>query len=70
MMYFINGVNLHKGDDCQWGWMWCKELKSYMVLVSSKFKYLDDKNYIGSALGYDACCIQMGCKLDHLGPFG
>ena len=33
-----------------------------MFLITSKFKFLDVKNYIGPGLSYDAWCKSMGCK--------
>ena len=37
-----------------------------MFLTTSKFKFLDVKNYIGLGLSYDAWCKSMGCKLQKL----
>ena len=37
-----------------------------MFLTSSKFKFLDVKNYIGPGLSYDACCKSMCCRLQKL----
>ena len=37
-----------------------------MFLATSKFKFLDVKNYIGSGLSYGAWCKSMGCRLQKL----
>ena len=37
-----------------------------MFLTTSKFKFLDVKNYIGLGLSYGAWCKSMGCKLQKL----
>ena len=37
-----------------------------MFLTTSKFKFLDIKNYIGLGLSYDAWCKSMGCRLQKL----
>ena len=37
-----------------------------MFLTTSKFKFLDVKNYTGAALSYDAWCRSMGCRLQKL----
>ena len=38
----------------------------YMFLTTSKFKFLDVKNYIGPGLSYDAWCKSMRCRLQKL----
>ena len=43
-----------------------KKEKNYMFLSTSKFKFLDVKNYIGPGLSYDAWCKSMGCRLKKL----
>ena len=43
-----------------------KKEKDYMFLTTSKFKFLDVKNYIGPGLSYDAWCKSMGCRLQKL----
>ena len=43
-----------------------KKENDYMFLTTSKFKFLDVKNYIVSGLSYDAWCKSMGCKLQKL----
>ena len=37
-----------------------------MFLTTSKFKFLDVKNYIGPGLNYDALCKSIGCGLQTL----
>ena len=37
-----------------------------MFLATSKFKFLDVKNYIGPGLSYGAWCKSMGCRLQKL----
>ena len=43
-----------------------KKENDYMFLTTSKFKFLDVKNYIGPGLSYDAWCKSMGCRLQKL----
>ena len=43
-----------------------KKENNYMFLTTSKFKFLDVKNYIGLGLSYGAWCKSMGCKLQKL----
>ena len=51
-----------------------KEIQAYIEeceqkrldLTTSKFKFLDVKNYIGPGLSYDAWCKSMGCRLQKL----
>ena len=40
-----------------------KKDNGYMFITTSRFKFLDVKNYIGLGLSYDAWCRSMGCKL-------
>ena len=37
-----------------------------MFWTTSKFKFLDVKNYIGLGLSYDALCKSVGCRLEKL----
>ena len=41
-------------------------LRRRMLLTTSKFKFLDVKNYIGPSLSYDAWCKSMSCRLQKL----
>ena len=43
-----------------------KKDNGYMFITTSRFKFLDAKNYIGPGLSYDAWCRSMGCKLHKL----
>ena len=38
----------------------------YMILTTSKFEFLDVKNYIGPGLSYDVWCEPMDCRLQKL----
>ena len=40
-----------------------KKDNGYMFITTSRFKFLDVKNYIGPGLSYNAWCRSMGCKL-------
>ena len=39
-----------------------KKENDYMLLTTSRFKYLDVKNYIGHGLSYDAWWKSVGCR--------
>ena len=43
-----------------------KKENSYMFLSTSKFKFLDIKNYLAPGLSYDAWCRAYGCELQKL----
>ena len=43
-----------------------KKGNDYMFLPTSKFKFLDVKNYIGPDLSSDDWCKSLGCRLQNL----
>ena len=40
-----------------------KKENDYMFLTTSKFKFLDVKNYIELCISYDVWCKSVGCRL-------
>ena len=63
--YFVKEISYNKEDGCDEDVFPAKE-NDYMFLTTSKFKFLDVKNYIGPGLSYDAWCKSMGCRLEKL----
>ena len=61
--YFLKKIAYNKDDKCNEKAFAAKKENDYMFLTTSKFKFLDDKNYIGPGLSYDAWCKSMGCRL-------
>ena len=61
--YFVKKIAYNKDDKCNEDVFAAKKENDYMFLTTSKFKFLDDKNYIGPGLSYDSCCKSMGCRL-------
>ena len=61
--YFVNKIRCNKDDECNEDVFAAKKENNYMFLITSKFKYLDVKSYIGPGLSYDTWCISMGCRL-------
>ena len=53
-------------DECNEDVFAAKKEDDNMFLTTSKFKFLDVKNYIASGLSYDAWCKSMGCRLEKL----
>ena len=64
--YFVKENCYNKEDECNEDVFAAKKENNYMFLSTSKFKFLDAKNYIGSGLSYAAWCKSMGCKLQKL----
>ena len=64
--YFVKKINYNKEDEWDEDVFTAKKENAYMFLTTSKFKFLDVKNYIGPGLSYDAWCKSMGCRLQKL----
>ena len=64
--YFVKEISYNKEDECSEDVFAAKKENNYMFLTTSKFKFLDVKNYIGPGLSYDAWCKSMGCRLQKL----
>ena len=54
--YFVKKISYNKEDECSEDLFASKKENNYMFLTTSKFKFLDVKNYIGPGLRYDAWC--------------
>ena len=61
--YFVKNISYNKKDECNKEVFAAKKENYHMFLTTSKFKFLDVKNYIGPGLSYDAWCKSMGCRL-------
>ena len=48
--YFVNKIRCNKDDECNEDVFAAKKENNYMFLITSKFKYLDVKGYIGPGL--------------------
>ena len=82
--YFVKKISYDKEDECNEDVFSAKKENDYMFLTTSKFRFLDVKDYIGPGFSYGAWCKPMGCrrqrlmfpyewldnykKLSHLGP--
>ena len=44
--YFVKKISYNKDDECNKGVFTAKKKNDYMFLTTSKFKFLDVKNYI------------------------
>ena len=64
--YFVKKMTYNKESECNEDVFVAKKENDYMFLTTSKFKFLDVKNYIGPGLSYDAWCKSMGCRLQKL----
>ena len=64
--YFVKEISYHKDDEFNEDVFAAKKKNDYMFLTTSKFKFLDLKNYIGAGLTYNAWCKSMGCRLEKL----
>ena len=64
--YFVKEICYNKEDECNGDVFVAKKENNYMFLTTSKFKFLDVKNYIGLGLSYGVWCKSMGCKLQKL----
>ena len=64
--YFVKKTAYNKEGECKGDVFVAKKENDYMFLTTSKFKFLDVKNYIGPSISYDAWCKSMGCRLQKL----
>ena len=64
--YFVKKIVYNKEDECNEDVFAVKKENDYMFLTTTKFQFLDVKNYIGPCFSYDALCKSMGCKLQKL----
>ena len=61
--YFMKEISYSKEDECNEDVFAAKKENDYMFLTTSKFKFLDVKNYIGPGLSCDSLCKSMACRL-------
>ena len=61
--YFVKGVSFDEAKGAHEDVFATKKDNGYMFITTSRFQFLDVKNYIGPGLSYDAWCRSMGCKL-------
>ena len=61
--YFVKKISYNKEDECNEDVFAPKKEKVYLFLTTSRFKFLDVKNYIGPGLNFDAWCKSMSCRL-------
>ena len=64
--YFVKEISYNKDDEYNEDVFATKKENDYMFLTTSKFKFLDVKNYIAPVLSYAAWCRSMGCRLQKL----
>ena len=64
--YFVQKISYNKEDECNEDVFPGKKENDYKFLTTSRFKFLDVKNYIGLGLSYDARCKSKGCTLQKL----
>ena len=64
--YFVREISYDKNDECNEDVFAAKKENNYMFLTTSKVRFLDLKNYIGSGLSYDAWCKSVDCRLQKL----
>ena len=64
--YFVKEISYNEEDEYNEDMFAVQKENDYMFLTTSKFKFLDIKNYIGRGLRYDAWCKSMGCRLQKL----
>ena len=50
--YFVKEISYNKNDECNKNVFAAKKESNYMFLTTSKFKFLDIKNYIRPGLNY------------------
>ena len=63
--YFVKEISYNKNDKCNEDVFAAKKENDYVFLTTSKFKFLDNKNYIGPGLSYDAWYKPMDCRLEN-----
>ena len=61
--YFVKKISYNKEDECNEDVFAPKKEKVCLFLTTSRFKFLDVKNYIGPGLNFDAWCKSMSCRL-------
>ena len=64
--YFVKKISYNNKDECNEDVFSAKKENDYMFLTTSKFKFLDAKNYVGPGLSLDAWFKSMGCRLQKL----
>ena len=64
--YFVKEISNNKDDECNADLFVEKKENDYKFLTTSKFKFLDVKNYTGPGLSYDAWFRSIGCRLEKL----
>ena len=64
--YLVKEISYNKDDKCNEDMFAAKKENDYMFLTTSKFKFLDVKNYIGPGISHDAWCKSMGYRLQKL----
>ena len=64
--YFVKWISYNKDDECNEDVLAAKKENDYIFLTSSKFKFLEVKNYFGPGLSYDAWFKSVGCRLQKL----
>ena len=64
--YFVKKISYNKKDECSEEVFAAKKENEYMFLTTTKFTFLDVKNYVGTGLSLDARFKSMGCRLQKL----
>ena len=64
--YFVKNMAYNKEGECNEEVFVAKNKNEYMFLITSKFKFLDVKNYVGSGISDDTWCTSMGCRLQNV----
>ena len=64
--YFLKKLTNNKEGECNEYVLVAKKENAHMFLTTSKFKFLDVKNYIEPGLSYYAWCKLMGCRMQKL----
>ena len=64
--FFVKETSLQKGRNINEHVFSAKNENNYMFLTTSKFRFLDIKNYIETRLRYDAWYKSIGCKMQKL----
>ena len=64
--YFLKKISYNNKNECNEDVFSAKKENDYMFLTTSKFKFLDAKNYVGPGLSLDAWFKSMGCRLQKL----
>ena len=64
--YFVKKISYNKEDECNEDVFAVKKENDYMSFTTSRFKFVNVKNYIGPDLSYDRWCKSMCCGLQKL----